>query len=169
MAEAEKETQEQPAPKKSKLKLIIILLIVILLVGGGVFAAYVMFLKPSPQQMGQNNGGPVKPQAFETAEIGPLYPFETFIVNLADAGGSRYLKVTLQLELDGTKNLTEELDNRKPQLRDAILTVLSSKRYEEINSAQGKLILKKEIIRRVNNLLPKGQIRQVYLTEFVAQ
>ena len=88
---------------------------------------------------------------------------------MADNDGSRYLKVTIQLELDHTEMLKEELDKRVPQLRDAILTILSAKTYEEISSAQGKLILKQEILRRLNSLLPFGQITNVYFTEFVSQ
>ncbi len=34
-----------------------------------------------------------------------LYPLENFIVNMADSGGTRYLRVTLQLELDDTKKV----------------------------------------------------------------
>ncbi|MCD8567877.1 MAG: flagellar basal body-associated FliL family protein [Geovibrio sp.] len=94
---------------------------------------------------------------------------ESFVVNLADPGGSRYLRVTLQLELTAVKGLKDEIDKRVPQIRDVIITILSSKRYEEINSAQGKMIMKQQIMRRINSLLAAGQIANVYVTEFVIQ
>jgi flagellar FliL protein len=176
MAEEEKQAEEESGggkKKGGKLKLIIIILLVVIILGvlGG--AAYMMFLKPKPEETEQMAAGAKKKVPKKEVkvgnEIGMLYPLETFIVNMADSGGTRYLKVTLQLELDDTKKLVESMDKRKPQLRDSILTVLASKRYEEVSSAQGKLILKQEVIRRVNSLLTEGSIVNVYFTEFVAQ
>jgi len=176
MAEEEKNNEEESSPKKKKggkIKLIIIILLLLIILGvlGG--AAYMIFLKPKPAP--EMNAGDAakasvpKKVVKEGQGIGPLYPMENFIVNMADAGGTRYLRVTLQLELDDTKKFAEALDMRKPQLRDAILTVLASKRYEEVSSAQGKLILKQELLRRINSLVTEGTILNIYFTEFVAQ
>jgi len=167
------ESSDKPKKKKGgKLKLIIIIFLLLIILGvlGG--AGYMLFLKP--KQDVAADAAPAKKiapkkEAREGTGIGPLYPLENFIVNMADAGGSRYLRVTLQLELDDTKKFAEALDTRKPQLRDAILTVLASKRYEEVSSAQGKLILKQELLRRLNSLVTEGTIVNIYFTEFVAQ
>jgi len=169
----EEESGEKKKKKGGKLKLIIIVLLLLIILGvlGG--AGYMMFLKPKPaadmNAAANNTSAAPKKEMKEGVGIGPLYPMENFIVNMADAGGTRYLRVTLQLELDDTKKFAEALDMRKPQLRDAILTVLASKRYEEVSSAQGKLILKQELLRRVNSLVTEGTIVNIYFTEFVAQ
>ncbi|QAR32387.1 flagellar basal body protein FliL [Geovibrio thiophilus] len=173
MAADEKDTQpEQGGKKKSKLKLIIIILLLLVLLGGG-GAAYFLFLKPNPNQAAQPaaaaSAAPEAAPSEAIAQIGELYPLESFVVNLADPGGTRYLRVTLQIELTAVKGLKEEIDKRVPQIRDAIITILSSKRYEEINSAQGKMIMKQQIMRRINSLLAAGQIANVYVTEFVIQ
>ncbi|GAB1535704.1 flagellar basal body-associated FliL family protein [Geovibrio sp. ADMFC3] len=170
MAAEEKDTQPEGGKKKSKLKLIIIILILLIVLGGAGAGAYFMFLKPKPQAAGQPGAAEQEaPKAEAVAQIGELYPMEPFVVNLADPGGSRYLRVTLQLELTMTKGLKDEIDKRVPQIRDAIITILSSKRFEEINSAQGKMIMKQQIMRRINSLLASGQIANVYVTEFVIQ
>lgn len=167
MAEEEK-APEAGAKKGGKLKLIIILVVALIILGGGGFLAYKLFLAPKGE--GEHGAEAAKKEVTAPAnEVGMLYPLETFIVNMADNDGSRYLKVTIQLELDKTEKLKEELDKRVPQLRDAILTILSAKTYEEISSAQGKLILKQEILRRLNSLLPFGAITNIYFTEFVSQ
>jgi len=170
MAE-EKEVKEQEQPKKkSKFKLILIILIVLIVVGGAVAAYFLIFTKkPDAENAGQIglDAAPKKPSN-TTSQIGPLYSFDSFIVNLADPGGTRYLKVSIQAELDSDK-LTEEIEKRKPQIRDIILTVLSSKTYAEISTAQGKLALKQEIMRRINLTLTSGTIRSIYFTEFVSQ
>jgi flagellar FliL protein len=123
----------------------------------------------TPQTAGQVQTQEAAPAAQGVAEIGELYPFESFIVNLADPGGTRYLRVTLQVELSATKGLKDEMDKRQPQIRDAVLTILSSKRFEEINSAQGKMVMKQQIMRSINSVLTTGQILNVYVTEFVVQ
>lgn len=169
-AEEEKKPEEGGKKKGGALKMIIIALIILIVVGGGGFAAMKILgghkdqtAQAAPEAQKQEAGNPA------AEAVGVLYPLETFIVNLADNDGSRYLKVTMSLELDSTEKLKEDLDTRVPQLRDAILSILSAKRYDEVSSAQGKMILKQEILRRVNSLLPKGQITNVYFTEFVAQ
>ncbi|MCD8553679.1 flagellar basal body-associated FliL family protein [Seleniivibrio sp.] len=170
MAAEEEKTAEEGGKKKKggKLKLIIIVVVLLIILLGGVFLGYKLFLAPK-DATAEGEMPKKEVTAAPTNEVGVLYPLETFIVNMADNDGSRYLKVTVQLELDNTEKLKEELDKRVPQLRDAILTILSAKTYEEVSSAQGKLILKQEILRRLNSLLPFGQITNIYFTEFVAQ
>ncbi|MGA1861839.1 flagellar basal body-associated FliL family protein [Deferribacter thermophilus] len=169
MADEEKKEQQEEEggkkKKKSKLLLIIIILVVLLVVGGG--AAYFFVLKPKADNQAAEEASKKKEVKAEPT-IGPLYSLDTFIVNLADPGGTRYLKVTMQLELDGEK-VQEEMDKRKPQIRDVILTVLSSKTYAEVSTAQGKLALKQELIRRINLILTSGTVKNIYFTEFVAQ
>ncbi|ADD67092.1 flagellar basal body-associated protein FliL [Denitrovibrio acetiphilus DSM 12809] len=177
MAEDEKGKDEESSEGKKKsggaLKLIIVILLLLIILGvlGG--AGYMFFMKPKPDAAAEvqpaKKAAAPKKEVKEGGGIGSLYPLENFIVNMADTGGTRYLRVTLQLELDDTKKFAEALDMRKPQLRDAILTVLASKRYEEVSSAQGKLILKQELLRRLNSLVTEGTIVNIYFTEFVAQ
>lgn len=170
MAE-KKEVNEQEEPKKkSKFKLLLILLIILIVVGGGAAAYFLIFAKkPAEGNVGQMvvDATLKRPNAGGT-QIGPLYSFDTFIVNLADPGGIRYLKVSMQAELDSDK-LADEIEKRKPQIRDIILTVLSSKTYAEVSTAQGKLALKQEIMRRINLTLTSGALKSIYFTEFVSQ
>jgi len=163
--------QEESGEKKKKggkLKLIIILLILIILLAGGGFVAMKMFMGGKEEPADKKGSKNAKVEK-KMAEPGPLYAFDTFIVNLADGAGQRYLKVTLQVELSNEDKILEDVEKAKPRLRDAIITVLSSKKYEEVSTQQGKVILKKELIRRLNDLMPKGEVMQVYFMEFVSQ
>ncbi len=101
-------------------------------------------------------------------EIGPIYPLDTFIVNLADAQGKKYLKVKLEFELDNPI-VPGEIDQRLPQFRDTILTVLSSKTFEDIRQLEGKYQLRAEIMTMLNRFLTSGKITNVYFTEFIVQ
>ncbi len=106
--------------------------------------------------------------------MGPLYKLDTMIVNLADHGGKRYLRVNMEMELKPAEGvepteLVEEIDKRLPQIRDTILMILPSKTYADISDTAGKIALRDQIIAQLNGLLKRGQIATIYFTEFVVQ
>ena len=112
--------------------------------------------------------------AEQEVSIGPTYKLDTLIVNLADQGGKRYLRVTMEFELKPGENLeanevVEEIEKRLPQIRDTILMILPSKQYADIATTEGKIALRDEIIAKLNTFLKKGQITTIYFTEFVVQ
>ena len=99
-------------------------------------------------------------------EIGKVIPLETFIVNLAGAKGRKVLKVNMELEVKGSE-IVSEIDNRKAQIRDFIIIILSSKSYDEISKKEGVEALKNEIKDNINTFLSKGKISNVYFTELI--
>ena len=98
--------------------------------------------------------------------IGTLVPLETFLVNPAGSRGRRLLKVNMEMEVADGK-VQEEIEKRKPQLRDIIILLLSSKSYEQISSADGQRRLREEIRDAVNGFLTKGQVKQVLFTDYM--
>ena len=137
-------------------------LVVVLLAGGGYFAMGMFSAK---------NGEAVKTA---TAKVkspdkpAPVFHLKSFIVNLAGSKGRRYLKVTMSIQVD-VPDVQTEIERKIPQLRDQILTVLSSKSYEDIRDTLGKRRLRREIVARVNRILKTGKAHRVFLTEFVIQ
>mgnify|MGYP003315247932 CR=1 FL=1 len=97
-----------------------------------------------------------------------MYPLDQFLVNLLSETGSRYLKMSLNIELSA-ETLTPEIDQKKPLLRDIIIRVLTSKTYEDISTAKGKERLKDEIVTRINETLRDGYIKNVFFTDFIVQ
>jgi flagellar FliL protein len=93
---------------------------------------------------------------------------EPFIVNLMDTEPARYLKIKIDMESHEAK-VNEEFEKRIPQLRDGILTILSSKTYKEIYDSEGKKKLKDEMILKVNQLLGNPGVKAIYITDFVVQ
>ena len=98
----------------------------------------------------------------------PTYLMDTFIVNLSDPKGKRYLRITMDLEMSKEK-LREEIEMRVPQIRNAILMILPTRTFEGIHSIEGKIALRDEIMTEMNNILSKGSITNIYFTEFVVQ
>ena len=62
-----------------------------------------------------------------------------------------------------------ELDTRMPVINDAIITLLSTKDFEDVYTAEGKDVLRNEIMAAVNSRLPEYHVIYVYFTEFVMQ
>ncbi len=100
--------------------------------------------------------------------LGPIFSLDTFIVNLADKGGKRYLRMTIDLELD-SEELESEVKKRLPQVRDSILTILPTKRFDDISSAKGKTALRDQMLERINGLVVRGKVTNIYFKEFVVQ
>jgi flagellar FliL protein len=179
MAEEEKkEEQEEKSNNNSgggnKLILIIIvILLLLLLVIGGVVAYFLLSgdnPEDNPNQPNQKMEKKVEKPKKDTAdlEIGPIYPLDPFTVNLKSSGATRYLKCTIDLEIDSPET-QPELDKMKPMIRDLIIRILSSKTVPEISTAKGKEKLKEEIKKNINAKLATGEIRHVYFTAFVIQ
>ncbi|MDD5051872.1 MAG: flagellar basal body-associated FliL family protein [Sulfuricurvum sp.] len=176
MSESKKEevSEEELIEKKSGKKLLIIIisaLLLVLVIGGG--AAFFMLSSDKAEVKGES-----APKDIQTAndapideslsEVGLLYPLETFTVNVLSDSERNYLKVEMTLEVTG-KDLSPELDKDKPELRDIIIEILSSKTLEEISTEQGKEKLKKEIIIALNKHLKDTKVKNIYFTDFVEQ
>jgi flagellar FliL protein len=151
----------------SKTLMIIIVSVVLLFmgaVGGGFFILWNK-ISQLPQDPATVEEVPVEE---EENAIGPLYSLDTMIVNLADRGGKRYLRVTMALELSDPEAMTT-IESRLPQVRDAILMILPTKKYEDVSTTEGKIALRKQIMEKINSLMTKGQVNNLYFTEFVVQ
>ena len=157
--EKAKDAEESQASKKSKLKLIIIATIV-LFAGAGGFFGYTKFKKSTE----------AKAATQKTDKVSIICPLKSFVVNLLDKRGvgKRYLKVTIEVEV-GKEVDKQLIDSHNPQLRDSILLLLSSQTLDEINTMEGKLALKQEILSRMMQILGGGVVQRIYFTEFVVQ
>ncbi len=157
-AEQDKEGAEESAPKKSNKKMMMIIIIAVVAVA---LAAGGFFLVPKLL------GGKEKKEEIKSEE-GAMFSLEPFVVNLNDPGGPKFLKVSIQLELAGPA-LMEKAKQKSPQLRDAVITLLTSKSSESLFPPEGKLQLKDEINARMNQVLGANTVKNVYLTDFVMQ
>ena len=151
--------------------LIGVMMVFLIGLGGGLFMMWNKLSVLSSQtadivkeQSGEDGGDEIPVEQM----LGPIYALDTFIVNLANKGGNRYLRVTMDLELDN-KNLENEVSKRLPQVRDSILMILPTKRVEDLSSVEGKTSLRDEILGKVNSFLAQGKVTNIYFKEFVIQ
>lgn len=161
------------------LKIVIIILLVILIIGGGVFAGYFFYLNkngngakaqavPQGQQVNYNqsnvngqNNAPINVVSAKT------YCLDEFLVNLADEDGKRYIKVKIYIGYE-SKKMDKEVEAKKPIMRDAVNSVLRSKKVKDF-TPKGVEDIKMEILNRVNPVFTTGRADNVYFYDIVVQ
>ena len=160
----EKETQEPTKKSRNKIFLIGLPLLLLLIMGGGA-GAY--FLGIFSSETASETGLPGKPIKKEQ-KLGPLVTMEDFVVNIMHKDSTRFLKVGITMEVDG-KESKEAISNRMPQITDAVLLHVGNKRFDEIKDLQGKMQLKADLLARIRQLSGKGEVVNLFFTDFVVQ
>jgi flagellar basal body-associated protein FliL len=116
---------------------------------------------------------------------GIMINMSTKIINLVDPGGRKYIRLTVVVEFapdnpdyqslpeaEKTSYLTEfgaKLNALMPIMDDTVITLLSTKTYEDLYTADGKEKLRLEIMDILSKKLPEYKIISIYFTEFVVQ
>jgi flagellar basal body-associated protein FliL len=90
------------------------------------------------------------------------------VVNLADIGTLRYVKVTVALGFL-EKIPDEKLKEYDPVLRDAIIGVFTRKRFDDLHRSGGVQKVKAEILQATARRLPDATVAEVYLESFAMQ
>lgn len=161
---ADKVAEESTAPKpRFGWKVIVIGVAAILVaVGGGTFAM-LKYLRASATVAAAEKAKKETVQA--------TLNLEPFLVNLADKDAVRFVKVTFRLGVT-EKNAEEEIGKNNIFLaatRDSVISLLTSKTSDEILTAEGKTKLRQEVQARINAVIPKGKVLEVYIVDFVVQ
>lgn len=96
-----------------------------------------------------------------------LYTMSPFNTNL-DGVPRRLIRLDLSLEMMDEEGY-EEVIGLTPQARDSIMRILNGKSFSDVETVQGKLHLKNQIIADLNSSLKKGVVKNVYFNELVVQ
>jgi len=153
------DTEENLMHEKSKLKLIIIATLVLFIGAVGILAYNKSIKNTEARAVTQ-----------KAENVGIVCPLKSFVVNLLDKRGlgKRYLKVTLEVEVAKEED-RQLIDRSKPKIRDSILLLLSNQELNEINTIEGKLALKQDLLFKMKQILGEGVVRRIYFTEFIVQ
>jgi flagellar FliL protein len=146
-----------PPAKRSKLPLVIVAVVVLLAAGGG--GGWFFFLRGHPA-----------PEAKEGGEAKPperVWKVGTIVVNVAGTEGRRYLRTTVELGV--VPKEARHVEESKPVLMDAAVSVLSGKDLDELLDADERDSLREELRERFNETLGRRAVSHVFLTEFVIQ
>jgi flagellar FliL protein len=165
MTENESKTEEKSENKKKlPLKWIIVGIAGVVILIGGILGGFILLKKPPEEAHPQT----ASHESINKSDLSQTFPLEKFVVNLNDPEGKRFLHTTIELE-SSAHGFAEELNSKMPQIKDAILIVLSSKSLSDVQGIDGKLSLRKELIAEINKIMSITKIRNLYFTEFVIQ
>ena len=155
------------APKKSKKGFMMIVLLLVL--GGGGAGGYFYFFKGAPAAA---HAEEPEPEAEHVPATGTgIVPMEPFVVNLADPGAIRFLRVNLSLVVKD-EELAKEIEENavdKARIRSAILELLAMQHSDAIVTPEGKDELKTLIAERSEHAAHELKVVDVLFSEFVVQ
>ncbi len=95
-------------------------------------------------------------------------PAVELTTNLADPGGRHLIQIEVEFEARDAK-VAKHLGERMMGIKDATITVLRSKTFEQV-SAQGSMEeLRREILAAVNDFLGQPDIKDLRFGRFIVQ
>lgn len=100
-----------------------------------------------------------------------ILEMETFLTNIHDSSGERYAKLQVKLAVTPEEKVAEVTGDAllMARLRDQVLTLLTSKTFNELSDPEGKESFRREIQQRLSPLVEGGEIKEVLFAEFVVQ
>jgi len=101
------------------------------------------------------------------AEGPVMFTMDPFNTNL-EGVPRRLIRLQMSLEMLDAQGF-EEVVGLGAQARDRVVQILNQKQFDDVETVQGKLHLKNQIIAQINSFLDKGVVQNVYFSDFVIQ
>ena len=164
MAETEATDGEASAGKRSVLPLLIALVLSLALGGGGFFAAYSGLLDSvlSGGGEGKQTDAPQKPG--EMPEIA-FVAVDPIIVSLGSGSEARHLRFQAQLEVASGQEAA--VASLMPRILDVLHGYLRAVTAEDVERSSALLVLRAQMLRRVQLVVGEGRVNDLLVTEFV--
>lgn len=129
---------------------------------GSAFATYLIFRNNDSQNAG-------KEATATRREMGPTYDVGEFTLNLASPSNQRrFVRTEIVLETSGKKVVTE-LENRQPQIRDQLISLIRSRTAEDLSTKAGMEQLRFDILRSMNEFVSSGEVTNVFFIDLIVQ
>jgi flagellar FliL protein len=167
---AEEVTQETQKKKKKPILMIAVILVVLIVGGAGAF----FFLNKGSSNSAKNTQTQsASSESVMNDKNVHIKNLPSMIINLADTSGDRYLKISLALVMNGkekpkgSESSGDTLEGAA--IKNAIITVISTKTSDTLLTLSGKEELKKQLIKAINSALGEDAVRDIYFTDFIIQ
>lgn len=170
------EEVEVVEPKgKSKTLILIVIISLVALIGGGGGTYFLLSSKDAEAKIAEE-GEADGDEASEEEEM-PDTPYyfslnPPFVVNFVGKGRAKFLQVNID-GLTRNPSVKENITTHLPHIRNNMVFILSSKRYEELITPEGKEDLRKQLLTEIRSILKKetgnGDVEDIYFTSFVMQ
>ncbi|MCB0348457.1 MAG: flagellar basal body-associated FliL family protein [Bdellovibrionales bacterium] len=157
-------------PPRDWKKLLVLLFVVVNVggVGAGAFVVYknsIGYVADPLQERIEKEKYVERIRYFEDKPI--VYTMDPFVINLTGKP-SKTIQLELSLEMLSEVGY-EEVISKTTETRDKIVRILNEKSYKDLESIQGKLILKDQITVALNQYLNSGVVKGIYFTNFIVQ
>ncbi len=132
------------------------------LLGGGLGGGY--YLTQNGMLGGEAAEAEPEPETLGVIELEP------FLTNVGSSG-KRHARVSIKLAVSPEERAAEVTEDplAVARLRDLVLTLLTSKSFEELSSAEGKAALREELVQKANAVIEPGTVKEALFGEFVVQ
>jgi len=159
----EGEAAAPPSRKKGGWLRKLLVLTVLMIVAGAGGAWWLISSSASAVEAQEPEAPPIEARG--------LVSFDPFLVNLADPGGQRFLKATIQIVLPSAEAAAHLEENPVVlmHLRSMVLELLTEQHAAELVTAAGKQALRDEIRERASAALTSDLVLDVLFSEFVVQ
>jgi flagellar FliL protein len=171
VADTDTDSKAAAKPKKSRKGLFLLLAVVLLLGGGGAAAYKFLILDKQAAVDGEAEGSAEVASTKPTPHYIELRP--AFVSNLADSDVLRFVQAEVDL-MTRDQDVPMRVEEHMPAIRHALLLTLTSRRFADLLTQQGKDQTLQQMRQDINNLLQdrtgiEESIEEVYFTSLVVQ
>lgn len=116
---------------------------------------------------GEAAGGHGTDSKKHSAKFGKMITLDQFTINVSTPGSNnpKFVRVNISLEVPGD-DTEAEVNQKMPQVRNAIIDLVNSKRATDLSSTEGRDYLKEEIKNALNSFMVSGKVKGVFFTNF---
>lgn len=97
-----------------------------------------------------------------------VYMVEDVVINPANSEGKRLLLSSLGFDIS-TEQEHQELKSKEFLLKDAVISIMSSKDVARLSNIVYRDTLRTEIIKRISVLMPKVKVNTIYFSKYILQ
>ncbi len=162
---------------KSSKKLLIIVISIFVLVILLTITTWWLFFKSSSDvesEVGQgtiSSEQDIKDTLAQTDEvifedIIDFEPFERLPLKTSSTMGSCSINISIELT---DHRLRKQVYGMEDRIRDIVIGQIAEMTWLELRNSEGKIMLKYNLLKRINSIFPKPTIRNVYFTYFIMQ
>lgn len=150
-------------------KMIMIFVGVIVLIGGLIVGFLVFQGGGDPIEEPEIEDGIVQEEAIDASPVilfDDIVKLEVVEIKLGDMGGERDFRVGISLKID-QQETRDELVRKADQVNEILSVILKSKTFSELQGAEGKIILRYEMIKHLNEFLETGHIINLFFYDYL--
>ncbi|MBI5730675.1 MAG: flagellar basal body-associated FliL family protein [Ignavibacteriales bacterium] len=149
--------------------LFIIQLVAVYFITANILLTRLQANNSAEQQLPAADKEAVKKEEPKSVELGKhIYMVDDLIINPANTDGKRLLLSSLGFDVASEQN-TQELKAKEVLLKDAIISVVSSKGMSQLGNIAYRDSLRTEITKRVNKVMPEVKINTIYFSKYILQ